>query len=163
MRALRAPLSFYALFLGTSCGAGSSSTPASDPATAEEKVVGPPDKKWTEMGPLEKGKFMKAVVMPRMKPLFMEFDSREFAEFACETCHGKSAKARAFKMPNPEMFVLPGDEAGFGKLMQEKPEWVKFMGERVKPEMAKLLALPEFDPKNPQPGAFSCGNCHTSE
>jgi hypothetical protein len=29
--------------------------------------------------------------------------------------------------------------------------------------MAKLLALPEFDPKAPEAGGFGCGNCHTSE
>ena len=152
------------LLLATGCGAGSTSGPAaSDAASTSEKVVGPPAIKWADMDPGQKGKFMKAVVMPHMKPLFVEFDSKEFAEFSCATCHGKSAKNRAFKMPSPEIDALPADEAGFAKLMQDEPEWVKFMGEKVKPEMAKLLDLPSFDPNNPKPGAFGCPNCHTSE
>ena len=158
----------YALFLASACGAGNPSVsptavPGSSEGDASEKVVGPPDVKWAEMDPGQKGKFMKAVVLPQMKKLFVEFDSKEFAEFSCETCHGKSAKNRAFKMPSPEIHPLPSDEAGFAKLMQEEPAFMKFMGEQVKPQMAKLLGLPEFDPKSPQPGAFGCSNCHTSE
>jgi hypothetical protein len=158
-----------ALILATACGASTSSVPtATAPAlatetAADEKVVGPPDVKWSDMDPTQKGKFMKAVVMPHMKQLFVEYDPKTFAEFSCATCHGEAAKERQFKMPNPDIFVLPGDEAGFGKLMQDKPGWMKFMGEKVKPEMAKLLAVPEFDPKNPQAGGFGCFNCHTSE
>jgi hypothetical protein len=141
----------------------SSAPPASSTPPAPEKVVGPPDVKWTDMTPEQKGKYMAAVVVPRMKELFVGFDSKEFATFDCATCHGKDAKQRAFKMPNPGIYALPADAAGFGKLMKDKPEWMKFMGEKVKPEMAKLLALQEMDPKKPQPGTFGCGNCHTTK
>jgi hypothetical protein len=101
------------------------------------------------------------VVVPRMKEVFRAFDDKKFGEFGCSTCHGKGARERGFAMPNPEIFVLPGTPAEFAPLMQEKPEWVKFMAEKVKPEMATLLGVKEFEPQNPQPGTFGCHNCHT--
>jgi hypothetical protein len=163
MRTLELPL---LLVFATACGGAAPppETPATEAApVAEEKVVGPPEVKWADMQPEQKGKFMHAVVVPHMKTLFQEYDGKTFAEFSCATCHGKDAKDKAFKMPNAEIFVLPSDEAGFAKLAAEKPGWMKFMGEKVKPEMAKLLALPEFDPKNPQPGTMGCYNCHTHQ
>lgn len=110
----------------------------------------------------QRGKFMAMVVVPRMRPVFQAFDSKEFAEFGCKTCHGKNARERGFEMPNPEILALPSTHAEFSALMKEKPEWVKFMSEKVTPEMASLLGAP-FDPQNPPPGAFGCGNCHTSK
>jgi hypothetical protein len=125
-------------------------------------MVTPSEVKWADMSPHQKGKYMSAVVLPRMKQLFAEYDSKEFASFGCPTCHGADATDRHFKMPNPGIFVLPGDPAGFPKLMKDKPEWVKFMAEKVKPEMAKLLGMPEFEPKDPKPGTLGCMNCHTT-
>jgi len=37
------------------------------------------------------------------------------------------------------------------------------MAEKVTPEMATLLGMTAYDPKTQQPGAFGCGNCHTSK
>lgn len=140
----------------------SSATPVASSAPPEaDKVVGPPDVKWADMDTKQRGKFMAAVVMPKMKELFAEFDPKAFGTFTCGTCHGKDAKERAFKMPNPALFVLPSAPAEFGKLMKDKPNWVKFMGEKVKPEMAKLLGMEQFDMKNPKPGTFGCAECHT--
>lgn len=114
------------------------------------------------MTPEQKGKYMGAVVMPRMKELFVAFDSKEFGNFSCGTCHGNDAKERQFKMPNPNLPVLPGDEAGFGALMKDHPDVMKFMAEKVKPEMAKLLGMPERGPNNHEPTAFGCTHCHTT-
>ncbi len=119
----------------------------------QEPVVGPPQVAWKDMTKQQRGKYMARVVMPRMKEVFHAFDDKKFAKVTCATCHGPGAKDRSFTMPNPENFVLPAP-ADFGSLMQEKPEWVKFMAEKVKPEMATLLGLKEFDPQNPQPGTF---------
>lgn len=139
-----------------------SAAPAASSAAPEaDKVVGPPEVKWADMDTKQRGKFMAAVVMPKMKELFAEFDPKAFGTFTCGTCHGKDAKERAFKMPNPALFVLPSAPAEFGKLMKDKPNWVKFMGEKVKPEMAKLLGKEPFDMKNPKPGQFGCAECHT--
>lgn len=146
---------------GLSCATQKSTTQGA-PETAEEQgpVVGPPEVAWKDMTHEQRGTYMKKVVQPRMAQVFRAFDPEEFKEFRCATCHGKDAKERDFKMPNPHLKELPTTEEGFQELMQKKPEWMKFMGQQVKPEMAKLLGLPEYDPKNPQPGQFGCGACH---
>jgi hypothetical protein len=136
--------------------------PASEHGS-EGPVVGPPAVAWKDMTKEQKGKFMKAAVMPKMKAAFQAFDPDLFAKFTCGTCHGKDPKARAFKMPSPDLFVLPGTPAEFAPLMAKKPKWVKFMGETVKPQMAALLGLPSFDPKKPDPTAFGCFACHTKK
>jgi hypothetical protein len=129
---------------------------------APEAVVGPPAVAWKDMTKQQKGKFMKMVVTPKMKVAFQAFDGDEFKKFDCGTCHGKDAKAKEFKMPNPGMFVLPSTPEGFGELMKKKPKWMEFMGKTVKPQMAALLGIKEFDPKNPkEPDTFACHACHT--
>jgi hypothetical protein len=148
-------------------GAAKPAEGAAKPAAAKPAeggaVVGPPAVAWKDMTKEQKGKFMKAVVVPKMKPAFQAFDADQFKKFDCRTCHGKDPKAKEFKMPNPDIYVLPGTPAGFGELMQKKPKWMKFMGEQVKPQMAALLGLPNFDPKKPEPGAFGCMACHTTK
>lgn len=109
----------------------------------------------------QRGKYMRAVVMPKMKEIFTAFDAKEFEKVNCATCHGAGVKEGSFKMPNPDIFVLPATMPEFEALGKQKPEWMKFMATQVKPEMAKLLGMPEFDPKNPQPGTFGCSSCHT--
>jgi hypothetical protein len=132
----------------------------SDPPAAEAKPAGPPQP-WKDMTPAQKGKYMKDVIVPKMKPAFQAFDADEFKKFGCDTCHGKQAKARKFKMPNPDIFALPATPAGFAELKEKKGNWMKFMGGTVKPQMAALLGLPEFDPKKAEAGGFGCAECHT--
>jgi hypothetical protein len=126
-----------------------------------EPVVGPPQVAWKDMTKQQKGKYMKMVVVPTMAPLFTAFNPKEFAKVECWTCHGEDAQDREFKMPNPKLAVLPSTPEGFKKVAKEKPDWVKFMSGTVKPQMAKLLGLPEFDPKHPKKPGFGCSNCHT--
>jgi hypothetical protein len=111
----------------------------------------------------QRGKFMKDVVMPKMKPVFTAFDAKEFAKFECKTCHGDGVADRSFKMPSPSTGELPTTQEGFADLMKDKPEWVKFMGEQVKPQMAALLGIEEYNPQAPKPGTFGCYNCHVAE
>jgi|tagenome__1003787_1003787.scaffolds.fasta_scaffold19769349_1 hypothetical protein len=140
---------------------------AAEPTAAPEstaKVVGPPDVAWKDMSKEQRGRYMKAVVTPKMKLVFQDFDPKLFERFNCATCHGKEAKSRAFKMPNPEIHPLPPTPEAYMAMMKKKPEWErwsKFMGERVAPQMATLLGLPVFDPKKPDPSAFGCKGCHT--
>jgi hypothetical protein len=135
------------------------SAPAS--ASASEAVVGPDTVAWKDMTAEQKGKYMKVAVMPKMKEIFQAYDAKDFAKFTCMTCHGDKAKTGDFKMPNEKLYVLPSKPDEFGALMKAKPEAVKFMMEKVKPEMAKLLGMKEFDMKNPQPNTMGCANCHT--
>jgi hypothetical protein len=130
----------------------------------DSKVVGPPETKWDDMTKEQRGKYMKAVVTPKMKPVFQEFDPKMFAKFDCTSCHGKEAKAKKFKMPNPDLHPLPNTPAAFQAMMAKKPtwpKWVDFMAKKVEPQMAALLGMPAYDPKKPDPNAFGCKGCHT--
>jgi hypothetical protein len=140
--------------------------PAKAPPPAAELppgVVGPPTTAWKDMTKEQKGKFMKEVVVPKMKPAFQAFDGEEFKKFDCATCHGSKGKARGFKMPSPQIYALPDSKEGFEALMKKKPKWIEFMGMTVKPQMAALLGQPEFNPEKPEAGGFGCQNCHTSK
>ncbi len=130
-------------------------------ASVADTVVGPDTVAWKDMTTEQKGKWMKVAVMPKMKELFQAFDAKEFEKFNCATCHGEKAKTGDFKMPNDKLPVLPTKADEFGALMKKKPNDMKFMMEKVKPEMAKLLGLKELDMKNPQPNTLGCSNCHT--
>ncbi len=100
--------------------------------------------------------YMKKTVVPTMKPLFQKFDAKEFANFGCKTCHGKDPQKSKFKMPSPDIDALDFEAIKAGK---QEPKTAKWMGEVVKPEMAKLLKEPEYTESNPK--GFGCLECHT--
>ncbi len=104
----------------------------------------------------DKVAFMKEKVMPAMKPLFRKFDPKHFARFTCKTCHGKDPKKVKYKMPSKDLPELDFDAIKAGK---EDPKAIEFMSKTVKPEMAKLLNLPEMTES--QPKGFGCLGCHT--
>lgn len=166
-----APLALFLSASAVALAAPDKPAPASKPAAATApapapaaapggKPAGPP-KPWKDMSAGQRGKYMKDVVLPRMKAAFQQFDRDEFKKFGCDTCHGEDAKARKFKMPNPDIYALPSTPAGFGPLMEKKPKMMKFMGETVKPAMAALLGVPEYDHTKPAAGGFGCTGCHT--
>lgn len=161
-----------------SCASQSPATTApatehsASPAQAPEQQAAPapaaaapaaeaPQVAWADMTKPQRGKYMASVVMPKMKELFRSFDEKKFAEFNCKTCHGQDAKDRGFEMPNPAMFVLPSSNEGWGALAKDKPEFMAFMSQKVKPQMAALLGVKEYDHQNPQPGTFGCNGCHS--
>ena len=106
---------------------------------------------------------MKLTVLPEMKKLFVAFDAKRYQKMTCTTCHSDKGPDVKFKMPNPSLPKLPapGDRACFMAIQQKKPEAVKFMGTQVKPKMAELLGLPEWQMNNPT--GFGCYQCHTNE
>lgn len=108
----------------------------------------------------ERGQYMGEVVLPRMKALFQSFDAQHFAVVDCATCHGSGATDRSFTMPNTGLAKLPDNAPGFIALAREKPEWMHFMADQVRPKMAALLGKKEIDMRNPKPDAFGCRNCH---
>ncbi|HYM19681.1 MAG TPA: hypothetical protein VEW28_01620 [Candidatus Kapabacteria bacterium] len=126
-------------------------------------VVPMPDStiNWDSMDFDAKKGYMKAVVMPHMKALFVVFDSAKYSEIKCKTCHGEGVASGTYKMPNPRLPKLPKTAEGFKALMDKHPDMMKFMGGTVKPEMAKLLGLKQYNKDNPT--GFGCGNCHTQE
>ena len=134
---------------------------AEPPAAHERPVVAGDTVHWDKMSVSEKRKHMKKVVLPEMKKVFQEFDAKTFAKFNCNTCHGDKAEKNKFKMPNPDLPKLPQptDRAAFMALSEKKPEVTKFMGTKVKPEMARLLGLEEFNLTTKV--GFGCYGCHT--
>jgi cytochrome c553 len=135
-------------------------------AAAADKVVGPPAVAWKDMSYNQKRAYMKASVVPTMKPIFQTFDAKTFSKFTCETCHGKDGADRKFKMPSNDIKPLPGTPEAFqAKLKTEAdwPKWADFMAHKVEPAIGKLLDVPVFDPQNPVKGTFSCANCHKLE
>ena len=152
------------LLAAAACGGSSpqTQTPATGGSAEADTgpVVGPPDVPWDKLTHEQQAKFMAKVVMPKFKPMFQQFDPKGFADFKCKTCHGKGAEDHTFKMPNPEIFVLPEAPADFQKLGQDKPDWMKFMPE-VEKTMAETLGIPPYNPAAPDPSQFGCFGCHT--
>jgi len=103
----------------------------------------------------QKMDFMKKQVVPTMKPLFQDFDKKKYANFGCKTCHGKNPQKAKYKMPNSS---LPKLDFAALKAGKQEPEIAKWMGEVVKPQMAKLLQQPEMTEANPK--GFGCLECH---
>jgi len=100
-----------------------------------------------------KGEFMKKKVVPAMSKTFQEFDGKKYAEFGCKTCHGPQFK------PHPVEF-LPELTMKDGKLTaaDTKPDMVKFMSEKVSPQMAEIFGKKPFDPATGE--GFGCKGCH---
>src|SRR5882672_7524149 len=80
---------------------------------AGAKVLGPPDIAWKDMSFKQKRAFMKEVVAPTMKPVLQGFDAKKFKTVNCETCHGKEAADRKYKMPSPDIHALPNTPESF--------------------------------------------------
>jgi hypothetical protein len=155
---------FILLFLvAMGCG-GSPPTPAVSAAptassgptpTASAVPVVAPSVWSADMPKEQKAAFMKAHVVPIMKPVFQSQNPTRYAEFACKTCHGPE-----FKDPKeflPTLTVKDGKLTAFA----EKPELAKFMEEKVVPNMASAMGMAPFDPKTGQ--GFGCHNCHPFE
>jgi hypothetical protein len=139
------------------------SAPASAeaPAPAESAAAAPPAGgiDWNSMDKKARGKYMKDVVLPKMKEVFTAFDANKYANMQCMTCHGTGATNGSFAMPNPELPQLPADMSKFKEWAAKRPKMTEFMVKHVKPEMAKLLNEPEYNPETKV--GFGCGECHT--
>ena len=132
-------------------------------ADPPKAAPGPPELAWGKMTRTQKMTYMEKVVVPEMRPLFIAIDPKRFASFNCRTCHGPTFDDGSFDMPNPELLVLPATPAGMIPLVKTKGRWLEAMTKRIKPKMAALLGLAEFDPDQPQPDAFGCHGCHRLE
>lgn len=138
-----------------SAGSGSAAGSGEGSAAGSGSAVAAADFDFEKLSKEDKVKFMKQKVMPAMKPLFQKFDAKNFAKFNCKTCHGKDPQGSKYKMPTPDLPKLDFDAIKAGK---EDPKVVEFMSKTVKPEMAKLLNLPEMTESNPK--GFGCLDCH---
>jgi hypothetical protein len=170
MSMLGMAVAFAANAAGEGGAPGKAAAPAAKPAAAAAPAPAPAAPTaaaaaapaaidWKAMKKPERKKYMKEVVMPKMKELFMTVDAKKYSAADCTLCHKSTDN---FKMPNPKLPKLPGDEAGFKALAEKKPEVVQFMATKVKPAMAALLNLPEYNPETKQ-GVVGCPSCHTME
>jgi hypothetical protein len=98
------------------------------------------------MKPGERMDYMKQKVLPRMTAVFQESGSKDFEEVNCVTCHGSRAEQGNFEMPNEDLLPLDVSD-GFADEKKAHPEMMKFMGERVVPEMASLLGEEPYNQK----------------
>jgi hypothetical protein len=103
----------------------------------------------------QKAEVMMTKVVPNVGKVFKEFDGKKYAKFGCATCHGPGKKKEAPQKFLPKLALSNG---GFEKLQKAKPDLVKFMSEKVLPEMAAALGEPPMDPKTHK--GFSCNGCH---
>jgi hypothetical protein len=134
-----------------SAGSGSAAAGSGSSAHAE------PESEFDKLSHDDKVKFMKTKVMPAMKAAFQKFDPKEFANFTCKTCHGKDPAKNKYEMPTKDLPPLDFAKLEAGK---EEPKTVEFMSKVVKPQMAKILGMPEMT--ETQKG-FGCLNCHTEK
>jgi hypothetical protein len=143
-----------ALALAVGCAADISAPVAySEPPDADggapppQEPLAPGD--WEGMDIAGRSRFMSEVVMPTMRPLFVESDSERFASFTCASCHGQGAAAGTFAMPSSDLPALGGAPADADEAHKHMTD---FMRNVVKPKMAELLGQPEL----------RCGKCHPS-
>jgi hypothetical protein len=94
-----------------------------------------------------------------MRQVFAAFNSEKYGRINCKTCHGEGATNESFSMPNPKLRKLPSTPEGFQELMEKDSAIMNFMIHQVKPTMAELLGMTQFDPTT-NPGGFGCHNCH---
>lgn len=102
---------------------------------------------------------MTHTVLPRMTRLFQTYDPKRFARVTCETCHGPGAEAGGYRMPNANNRALyPTGHPKQVELVQQQPEILRFMFNRIVPEMQALLGAEPWDAATGT--GFSCFACH---
>ena len=136
-----------------------SAAPAASAAPAPSGPPGPGD--WDKWSHDQKMQYMKTAVLPKMGPLFHDFDAKRFADPKCVLCHGSGAKDGSFKMPNPELPKLDLTPGGMKAMHAKFAPIVEFMAKQVVPTMAGLLGEQPYDPKTQQ--GFGCLECHTKK
>lgn len=151
-----------------SAPAASSGAPAASAASAESAapaasgaVAAPGPGQWDTWSRDQKMAYMKSAVMPKLGGLFHDFDDKKYGETRCTLCHGSSAKAGKFKMPNAELPKLDMTPEGFKALQEKKPQVLEFMMKKVEVETAHLIGEQPFDPQTKK--GFGCLNCHTKK
>jgi hypothetical protein len=150
----------FGLVWAASCATPPRSPPsgAGSPPPAGAGPGAAPTVDWMGMARSERRDYMRTVVMPKAKELFVAYDPARYGKMSCGTCHGDGAEDGTFKMPNPKLPRLPPSPEGFKQLIAAKPAACQFMLVKLKPTMAALLGMPVFDPDTRT--GFGCFNCH---
>lgn len=141
----------------TTAEAGAPGHESAADAGATPTVAATDAAKFDDLPKDKKVEVMATKVVPNVGKLFKEHDAKKFDKFSCVTCHGPQKKDDPRKVL-PKLTLSNG---GFEKLSKQKPEMMKFMGEKVVPAMAAALGEKPFDPATKQ--GFGCAGCHTVE
>lgn len=120
--------------------------PAADTAGSGPKFADLPKDKKVEV--------MMTKVVPNVGKDFKDFDGKRFEKFGCATCHGPKKN----QDPHAVLPKLTLSNGGFEKMQKMKPDMVKFMSEKVTPDMAAAMGEKPFDPATHT--GFGCGGCH---
>lgn len=130
-------------------------SPATDPAPADpapEPASAPAA--WSDdLSKAEKGAYMKAHVLPKMKEVFQSMGGDRYTGFNCATCHGTDWKDH----PKDALPKLTMKDGKFDVPEAQQPV-VEFMMTKVVPEMATLFGKEPYDPKTNE--GFGCAGCH---
>lgn len=113
---------------------------------------------WPEQTREERERFMRERVVPELQPRFQRFDPVKYERFGCETCHGKDAASRRYRMPNPELEPLPL-EGTLAYARSKDAKATQFMLDSVHPIMAELLGEARYNEVT-APDGFRCTRCH---
>lgn len=103
----------------------------------------------------ERKAFMKDVVMPEMKPLFID----NHPDFSCISCHGDDMMSKNYEMPNT-LAPLNPTAMPFESEDPKQRAAAEFMKEKVVPKMAGLLKEAPYDPQTKS--GFGCFDCHAT-
>ena len=136
---------------------GSADAGSADVATAADTNTGI---NWESMSFSERQKYMQTTVEPTMRKLFQAFDAKRYANFGCNTCHGKNQAAVASQMPNTLTGLNPGKMPDPNSSNAYEAKFAKFMGTEVLPTMMTLLNSKPFDPATGK--GMRCFSCHTT-
>ncbi|MBN2718338.1 MAG: hypothetical protein JXX14_21015 [Deltaproteobacteria bacterium] len=103
----------------------------------------------------ERKVFMSDVVMPEMKPLFIE----KHPAFSCASCHGDDMATVNYEMPNT-LEPLNPSAMPFESEDENIRAAAVFMKETVVPKMAGLLNEAPYNPQTKS--GFGCFDCHAT-
>lgn len=150
----------------TACGGAAATeteTPSDEPeVSASTSGSEEAQLAWADMSQEQRGEYMANVVVPRLRPVFQQFDAEEFAEFNCATCHGDNAQEVGFRMPNGLHPLNPTQiPSMFESEDPEVQRVAQFMAGEVTPLMTELLGAAPYDPETHQ--GFGCMSCHSAQ
>lgn len=149
----RAAAPWRGLLLAALAACGGSGKGAEGASAAYEPKSETP---WKDKSREQRMDWMAVAVFPVMRSLFQEQDSEKYADFACQTCHGKEMERVDFRMPNDLFALDASDTVAHAKEYDERT--TDFMLGAVVPKMAKLLGADAYTLEN-QTG-FGCMGCH---
>lgn len=133
----------------------SPAAPSPAESGAEAPAEASPTRRFADLSEDEKVEVMITKVVPNVGKVFKEHDPTRYEQFNCASCHGPQKN----QDPREVLPKLTLSNGGMEKLSSEQPDVMKFMAEKVVPEMAAAIGEQPYDPATQQ--GFGCGGCHT--